>query len=448
MFSINRGMKCVWLALVCALAGIVPCPQAAIAAAPTPPSRDTAPPPVATPALLGQLSLPAAQALMADGNRQVRLAQRALDAASADIRRADVGPNPTVSTSVSNTLAHQYRVRDTDRVLRVEQTLERGSKRTLRIAVAQAGEIAARFDLADVARQQRIVLAQAYFDLLAAQRSVLIADENAAGYARLLDAAQRRLSAGDLASVDVARLSVERSRADNDARTARAAIEQNRVALAVVLGREADARHLRAADDFPTVPSDGVSDASRASAALLEQVIARRADAAAARARLTALERARELAVSQRTRDLSIGVQTESAPGFGGNVFGISASFPLFLNNDYSGDIARAQADIDQAAEELARVRGAIQADIDRTASQLAAALERVARFQASALPQARQASEAIEFAFTRGAATLTDLFDARRQFAAVRADAILAQAEYARAAAAWREAIALEETP
>ena len=63
---------------------------------------------------------------------------------------------------------------------------------------------------------------------------------------------------------------------------------------------------------------------------------------AAARARVEALARAAELAASQRTRDVTLGVQAERAPSYGGNVFGLSATIPLFVNNDYSGDVARA----------------------------------------------------------------------------------------------------------
>jgi cobalt-zinc-cadmium efflux system outer membrane protein len=141
-------------------------------------------------------------------------------------------------------------------------------------------------------------------------------------------------------------------------------------------------------------------------------------------------------------------VRTERAPQYQGNVVGIDASIPIFLFNDYSGDIARAAAERDQAAAELDRIRGQVRADIERAAAQLAAALDRSRRIAAATLPEARRAAEAITFAFGRGAATLTDLFDATRQFASVRTEDVFARADLAKALVAYREALAAEESP
>lgn len=135
----------------------------------------------------------------------------------------------------------------------------------------------------------------------------------------------------------------------------------------------------------------------------------RRADAAAARARVAALAKVRDLAERQRTRDVTIGLQAEHAPAFSGSIFGLTASIPLLLNNDYTGDIARARAEYDQAVEHELRVRGAIQADIERRAAQVETALDRARRIAVSALPEARRAAEGMEFAFARGAAALTN---------------------------------------
>jgi cobalt-zinc-cadmium efflux system outer membrane protein len=401
-------------------------------------------------AAVSDLTLAEAQRLLVEGNRQIRLASRALNIASSEIRRADVAPNPTVGALVYNTTAGQYRYGESDRTLRIEQMFERGNKRSLRVATAREAERAARYDVADTTRQQRLVMTQAYYDLVASQYVARIALDNVAGYQRLVEAADRRLRAGDIAAVDVSRLRVEASRAANEARAAQGAVDGARIALAALLGAEARAQELRAIDDFPALDSmQATAEHSPASPDRIEAALGRRPDARAAIARIAALEKARDLALSQRTRDVTIGVQAENAPAYQGTVFGVSASFPLFVNNDYSGDIARAQADIAQAGEELERIRGAIRADIERAGAQLRSAHDRARRVATEALPEARRAAEAIEFAFGRGAATLTDLFDARRQLAAVRIDAIAAHAEFAKAQTAWTEALAtVEEIP
>ena len=375
-----------------------------------------------------------------DSNRAIRISRRQLEASRAEVRRADIAPNPYLSASMANSTARRYQIPDTDWIIRLEQLFERGDKRYLRVAGAKALERAASLDILETARLQRVALAQSYFDLVAAQQTQLLAAETIASAERLRVAAERRLQAGDIAAVDVSRLRVEEGRTRNEARAAAAALEQARIALAQLLGTETQAAGLMASDDFLPL------DSSPPRATEVEKALASRPDVAALLARIEALKQARQLALSQRTRDITLGFQTERSPSLGGNVFGISASIPLFVNNDFSGDIARADADLAIAEEELARVRGLIRTDAARTLTQLESAAERVRRIEQVSVPQATQAAQAIEFAFSRGAASLTDLFDARRQLVAVRAEALGARADYSIAVLTWREAVLHEE--
>lgn len=390
----------------------------------------------------------AAERLQTDGPA-IRAARRAAETAASEVRRVDVSPNPALTVQVSNTIARQYRYPESDRLLRVEQLLERGGKRELRTEIARHAERAARLDLADVLRQQQAELVQAYFGLAAAQALLEIAEANAADQAQLEAAARRRLQAGDVAPLEVSRLRVESSRLANEARAAQATVSDAVIRLSVLIGVPASGNRI-VLDPLPPAPTEASSDepplpvpAQRIEAAQL-----RRADAAAVAARLQALQTAARLAESQRTRDVTVGAQAERAPGFGGSVFGLSVSLPLLVNNDYTGEILRARAELAQAEAELERIRAVIRADVERAASQLAAARDRARTLETQALPEARKAAEGVAFAYARGAIGLTDLLDARRQHAAVRAEAVLARAEYAKALAAMRAALATEENP
>ena len=55
--------------------------------------------------------------------------------------------------------------------------------------------------------------------------------------------------------------------------------------------------------------------------------------------------------------------------------------------------------------------------------------------------PASRQALDAIEFAYARGAAPLTDVLDARRVWRATQSDLAQARADHAKALASWRAA-------
>src|SRR5207244_7004452 len=103
-------------------------------------------------------------------------------------------------------------------------------------------------DTLDVLRLQLAVLAGAYFDLKQAQEKAEVLAGTADLFSGTLAAAQRRLKAGDLAPADVAKVQVDYERAQNDARAARAEYARAQIALAYLIGLEAEARELRPVD--------------------------------------------------------------------------------------------------------------------------------------------------------------------------------------------------------
>jgi hypothetical protein len=62
-------------------------------------------------------------------------------------------------------------------------------------------------------------------------------------------------------------------------------------------------------------------------------------------------------------------------------------------------------------------------------------------------LKEAVRAADAAEYAYKRGAVGVTDLLDARRTLYATRLDAASAEADYAKARAAWRAATGIDVT-
>lgn len=305
-------------------------------------------------------------------------------------------------------------------------------------------------DLADARRLQRLQVAHRYGDLVAAQGMVSLTRAHLDDHQRLPDAGRRRQAAGDLAVADVSRLAIERARAASDAAQAHAALAQARQALRWAIGDERLAPELRASD-----PASDMATIDRVYRRLTDPVgpdptasIDRRADVLAQAARLRAVERQRELADSLRRRDLTVGVQLERSPSMGGSVLGVSASVPLMVHNDFLADVIKADAQVAAQREELDRARLMAVADVGRARIVLDAARDRALRMLNDAVPEARQVAQAIEFGFNRGASSLADLFDSRRQLHAVQVEALSAQAEFDKACASYRGAIASEPEP
>jgi cobalt-zinc-cadmium efflux system outer membrane protein len=384
------------------------------------------------------LALPEAESLLVRNNRELQAARRATESADAQRVIAGARPNATFSVNAasindSNTIDNQKRGADT--VFRIDQPFERGNKRGLRLDAASGLQRAARHDYLDVLRQQMVVLQGAYFDLKLAQEKALTLAENAQLFSGTLRAAERRLQAGDLAPADVAKVQVDYERAQNDARAAQAELARAQLALAYLLALEAEALELRASDPWPTL--------ERADAVAIEQAVDARPDVAAARARVEAAEKLRDLARAQRTRDVTIGAQYERwvPGGTPTSSFGVGVSVPLFTGYDFSGDIQKAEVDRYAALDALARTRAVARNELARAASDLNAATERVERFDSSLLGAANRSAEASEFAFSRGAISVLEVLDARRTMRAVRLEALGARAEYAKALGAWRAA-------
>lgn len=382
------------------------------------------------------LTLRDAEALWQQHSHELGLARAAVAGAAADRQTAGQRPNPDLSfNALSISPAEGYgpgnlKDKRMDSQLRLDQLIERGDKRELRIKGAEARLEAARFDLDDVARQQLGALRGAYYNLRLAQERLALARETAELQARTTDAARLRQKAGDLAPVDLARLQIDQSRAESDARQALADLEQARQLLAYLIGRDREASQLVADDDWPALEEQALNQAP------LEQ----RPDLEAARRRLAAAEAERDLARARRTRDVSVGVQLErnlqNAPT---NSFGVGISVPLFVWHEYEGEIARAEADFAIAREQYEQQKAQAVGLVAQARNALLAARDRCRRLSEGLLADAGRVARAAELAYAKGAMGLIDLLDARRTLRQIQVEAASARADYAKALSEWQ---------
>ncbi len=347
------------------------------------------------------LDLAAAERILLDANPSIQQARAAQAAARAGIDMAGARPNPILTASVTSINPARNHGsawdRPMDSVLRVDQLVERGDKRQLRLNAAEHNLSASGADLDNTIRLARIDLARAWTDLRAAQDIRRIALENAALAGRAADAA----------------------RVANDAQQAELELSRARLALALLLGNRIPAGQLQASDDWPSAePAPGSA----------------RPDLAAARQRLEQAAALRELARAQRTRDVSVGVQYEHFPPDARNTYGVSISVPLFLGNDYRGDIARSEADYTAAEQQLLATRAAVGNEQARLQAELDAARARHQRLRDVVLPAAEKAARGADVAIQKGAMSLTDYLDTQRSLRSARIEAIQARADLARA--------------
>ncbi|HJV01852.1 MAG TPA: TolC family protein [Burkholderiaceae bacterium] len=447
------------------------------------------------------LDLRQAAALALAHNTDLRLAT--LDAASAEaaVTIAGAAPNPTLTLQSFNINpnagvgAGSLRNKTVDSAIRVDQLIERGGKRRLRVANADSLAAASAQDARDTRRQVLLQVSQAYYDLLAAEGRLAIMDDSARLFDQTVEAARKRLKAGDLAPADVARVQVDALRAHNDAAQAGVDRYAARQALAMLIGQPEQAASLQVLDAWPAVraPSAWLSDALTQGASLpaapaaggatyfganananvsanasshphaeaksgesdisatadaLQAALARRPDVAAAQARVEAAEAGRKLALAARSADVMVGVQAEHYPTSAanplgsGNSFGIALQIPLQVRYAYQGELRAADIALDSAQQRLQQVRQRARAELELSLEQVRTAGQKLHRDDEELLRAAGKSADAAEFAFQRGALGIMDLLDVRRTYRSAQLDALAARADYAKSVAALQAAV------
>jgi cobalt-zinc-cadmium efflux system outer membrane protein len=379
------------------------------------------------------------QALQAARNNlDVSLAQRAFDAARADVLSADHAPTPALTAKASsidlqNGVGPGNVMRDKriDKSIGMDWTWERGNKRALRTRSAQRAAQAAQADLDEALIQQQLATAAAYYDLLAAQERITQVQAIALSAGELAQTAQRRLGAGDVSQQDAARSDIEAQRAKADLLAALAERARAELTLKQVT-QMTGALTAQAEWPAPTQPMPQ----------LPEPQVDTRPDVRAAVQRAEEAQAVLESAEALRKNDLTLGTSFNHYPGTSTRLMEFRVQMPLaglFGNYAYQGELGRATAQLAQAQDLLDKTRLSAALDIRRLQQDLLASSARALTYQNAIVPQARQVASMAELAYRKGAMSLTELLDARRTLRAALLESISSRAEHARSLATWQ---------
>lgn len=431
-----RALPLAQLAGAACLALWVSAPRAQVATAGAPGLQPV--PSVGTAAAGEPLSLSAVLQAAAS-NVDVQVARRGLEAARADVLAADRAPFPQLTLKASqmdlqhglgpgNWLADKR----IDKSVGIDWTWERGNKRALRTAAAQAAAEAAAQDWADVRRQQWGLAVSAAVDLAAAQQRLREVAELKRSADELLAAMRARLKAGDISVQDVSRTEIETLRAAVDLAQAEADRRRAALALARLMGRpEADV--VVDASVWPAVAPRAPLGADARAVALQ-----RRPDVRAAQARIQAAQAVLDGALASRRADLTWGVSLDHFPGTSNRLVELRLQMPLQVGYGQQGEVGRAQAQLQQAQELALKARQQAEAEVQQAWIDLETAQQTLDVHQRDLLPRAQQVLAQAELAYRKGAVGLMDLIDARRGLRTAVLDALAARADHARAAGAW----------
>jgi outer membrane protein, heavy metal efflux system len=373
-------------------------------------------------------------------NVELQQARQSIEAAEADLLRAGLRPNPTLTVSDSSWKYNRSPLsRAVDLGARIEQTIERGGKHQLRISQSLAQLESVRLEVLKNERQIMTRVASTIVDIDSASLRLKAAKEISTTLDRAESIARKRFVAGDLSEVAADRVSTDAIRARNDIAVAQGELIDARQALQLLLGESSLAKN-----DFNKIDSTSLPLLQTDLQFTGKDIDSRNPDLLASKKREEVAQVALDLAKAQRTRDVSIGLQVDKQPYVGGAYFGVSFSVPLLIFNDYSADIRRAGSERLSAELETRKLREQIQFDQAKLLNSVNLSREREKRLSEQALPLAQRNSKTVEFSFQRGASSVLDVLDAERTLRGIQIEVINARAERLRA----ETAVALIQEP
>ncbi len=348
-------------------------------------------------------------------------ANAGIRAAEAQRRVAGLRPNPSIvgeAENVAGTGIYQG-LRSSETTLGLALPIERGGKRSARIALAEA-QIGRAGLQAEIARANLTLrVTQTYNAAAAAQRQVAIAEDQVGIAAEVLRAARVRVQAGRASPLEEQRADVARIAAEGAferaRRSAHAASGNLARLLGVPVGR-LDRRWFDAvapsAGSRPSVTS-GTLTVADARAAL---------DTAVAQVRVARSQRVPDLTVSASARRLE---QTNDVAA----VFGISIPLNVFNNGRASIAVAEAQREQSDAQRRIALLDA--EQDVATMQAEAENAATTARNATGPALAAAVEAARIARIGYREGKFGQLDLLDAERTLLDTRTAAIDALAAH-----------------
>ncbi len=382
-------------------------------------------------------------------NPQLLAALRNLNISYAGITIAGARPNPQVSAQFG--VGNIYTVSSNPQQFGISQTLELAGKRSKRISVAKSQYDLAllqynstRFDLHGQVRR-------AYAELAAAQASARSQQEQIQLLQKLVYIARKRFEAGAAPEAELLQAQLALNQTEPQLRQALERIEQARIQFNGVLG-DNPTQNVQISDPgifalkvVKTVKKTELVPAPNTQLPTLNELLARaykeRLDLKIAQQQTAVAQQQLRLASAQRVPDpqLSSGYlfTTANAPGVEnttGVFFGVAVNLPIFYKQQ--GELAQAQATIDQSQQQEKAVQLQIAVDVHAAYQALLIARETISKYQFQLLPASREvlglAQESYQVGKTNLASVIT-VEQADQQNRSAYVDAITAyQSSYA----------------
>jgi outer membrane protein, heavy metal efflux system len=341
-------------------------------------------------------------------NPMVRAKRFELESIRANEITAGLRPNPT-GTYLAEQFGSQGNTASTQYTLALAQTIETGGKRQRRLDSARAATRVSGHELRDIERQVLFQTNKSFTDVLVAQATLTLAEENL----KTLDEFERlqrlRAERGDISELDLARIQIQRFTFERDAADARQALQAAKIALRAVVAPDRIPAEFEVAGDLP------FRDLSYSREEVHAHALRNRPDLAAAEASRQKARADVELARANAWWDFAPQVEYQRIGN--DNTIGFGVSLPLRIFDRNQGEIARTKSEVSRVDAQRQVVLTQVLADVDTALSTVTNEREKLRLLRDVYLPKAQQARDTVEYAYRRGGLSLLDYLDAQRTY-------------------------------
>jgi len=317
---------------------------------------------------------------------------------------------------------------------------ERGGKRQHRLQAAKDQTAVTRAQVTDNERQLTFNLSQQFVNVLLAQSTLDLAQQDYDSFQKTVDISESRFKAGDMSEGDLLKIKLQLLQFQSDVFAARLSKVQALASLRQFLGFESvpDNYDVEGSLDYQPVHA-GLDD-------LKALALRTRPDLQAAQLGVTAAHSQESLAEANGKRDLNVTFDYSHVAGVNSGTFFFNIDLPIFDRNQ--GEIARTRYAITQFQELQSEAAQQVLTDVVDAFEALRSNDQIIQLYRGGYVDQAQKSRDITEYAYRKGAASLLDFLDSERTYRANQLAYRQALASYMTALEQMRQAVGTRNLP
>ena len=292
---------------------------------------------------------------------------------------------------------------------------ERDHKRELRLESAQESTRITQSEHEDLDRNMIFALRAAFVGTLQAKFVLDMAKADLDYYDKIIDISQNRFRAGDLASIDLDRIELQRVQYEAELQTAIVNLRTAKIQLLQMLDDRTPV------DQFDVTGEFDFSDTLQPLEDFRQVALADRPDLQAALQTIQQSETNHKLAISNGSTDPTLSAwYTHNASTNNPNgpeTLGASVSIPLRIFDRNQGEKQRTQIDIDRAQQASEATRAQVFSDVDTAYELVRSNIALLKPYKAKYNDQALRVRDTVTYAYEHGGASLMDFLNAQSDF-------------------------------